>query len=97
MEPAGVSGTVTISDQRSHIKIESLRSKNSIEIHGAQIEVCGKFTVDRSTVSRWGNRFRDGYVNTDNDARLGMPRTSTDERSVKLVADAFEDYRRATC
>ena len=33
----------------------------------------------------------------DNDPRLGRPITSTDERSVKLVADALEEDRRATC
>ena len=32
MEPAGVSGIVTISDQRSYIKIETLRDKNPPEI-----------------------------------------------------------------
>ena len=35
MEPAVVSGTVTISYQRSYIKIETLRGKNPTEIHGA--------------------------------------------------------------
>ena len=29
--------------------------------------------------------------------RLGKPRTSTDERSVKLVADALEEDRRESC
>ena len=86
MEPADASGTVTISDQRSysHIKIETLSGKNSTEIHGALSEVCGEFTVDRSTVFRWGNRFRGGCVRKDNDQRLGRPGTSTDERSVNL-------------
>ena len=35
-------------------------------------------------------------MSIDNDPRPGRPRTSTDERSVKLVADALEDHR-ATC
>ena len=59
-------------------------------------EVCGEFTVDHSTVSRRTNRFRGGCESIDNDPRPGRPRTSTDEKSVKLVADALED-RRATC
>ena len=29
--------------------------------------------------------------------RPGRPRTSTDERSVKLVTDAFEEDHHATC
>ena len=32
-----------------------------------------------------------------NDPRPGRPRTSTDERSVKLVADALEEDCHATC
>ena len=43
--------------QESHcIKIETLRTKNPTEIHGASSEICGDFTVDRTTVSRWANR-----------------------------------------
>ena len=52
--------------------------------------------MDRSTVSCWANRFRGGCVSTDNDPRPRRPRTSTDERSVKLVADALQEDRRAT-
>ena len=59
-------------------------------------EVYGEFTVDRSTVSLWANRFRGYCVSTDNDPRQGRPRTPTDERSLKHVADALEDHR-ATC
>ena len=97
MEPAGVLGTVTISDQRSYIKIETLRSKISTEIHGALSEVCDEFTMDHNTISHWANRFRGGCVNIHNDPRQGMPRTSTDERSVTLVVDVLEEDRRATC
>ena len=52
--------------------------------------------MDRSTVSRLAN-FRGGYVSIDNDPRPGKPRTSTDERSVNLGADAFEEDPLATC
>ena len=95
MESAGVSGTATISDQRSYVKIETLCGKNPTEIHGALSEVCGEFTVDRSTVSHWANHFRGGCVSIDNDPGPGRLRTSTDERSVKLVADALEEGHRA--
>ena len=60
-------------------------------------EVFGEFTEDRSTFSRWTNRFRDGCVSIDNDPRPGRLRTSTGKRNVKLVADALEEDRRATC
>ena len=64
---------------------------------GALREVCGELTVDHSTVSHWANRFRGGCVSIDNNARPGRPRTSTDQRSVKLLADALEEDRRETC
>ena len=54
------------------------------------IEICGEFTVDRSTASRWANCFRGGCVSLEYDTTPGRPRTSRDERSVMLVADAFE-------
>ena len=60
-------------------------------------EVCDEFTVEHSTVSRWANHFHGGYVSIDNDQRSGRQRTSTDERSVKLVADALEEDCHATC
>jgi hypothetical protein len=49
--------------------------------------VCGEQTVDRSTVSRWATRFCKRRVTINDDQRPGRPKTSTDERSMKLVAD----------
>ena len=97
MGHTGVSGSVTISDQRSYIKSEILRGKNPTEIHSASSEVCGESTVDRSTVSRWANRFRGGCVSIHSDTRPRSSGTSTDERSVKLVADALEEDHHAAC
>jgi hypothetical protein len=45
MEPARVSGIVTVEDQRSYIKIETLRGKNPTEIHSALREVCGDYQI----------------------------------------------------
>ena len=53
--------------------------------------------MDRSTVSRWTNRLRGGCVTIDNYPRPGRPGTSTDERSLKIVAYALEKDRHATC
>ena len=36
-------------------------------------------------------------MSIDNDPRPARPRTSEDERSVKLLADALEEDRSATC
>jgi hypothetical protein len=59
--------------------------------------VCGEETVDSSTVSRWATRFREGRVTINDDPRPGTSKTSTDERSMKLVVDFLEQDRRATC
>jgi transposase len=87
MASAGASGTVTVAHLRSYIKIDTLRGKNCTEIHIALHEVCGEQTVNHSTVSRWAIRFREGRVTINDDPRPGRPKTSTDEGSVKLVAD----------
>jgi predicted RNA-binding Zn-ribbon protein involved in translation (DUF1610 family) len=58
--------------------------------------VCGEQTVDHSTVSRWPTRFREGRVTINDDPRPGRPKTSTDERSVKLVAEFLAEDRRET-
>jgi transposase len=84
---------VKAEDQRSYIKIETLCGKNPTEIHSALCEVYGEQTVDRSTVSLWASRFREGRVIINDDPRLGRPKTSTDERSVKLVADFLAQDR----
>ena len=68
-----MSRTVAISDQRSYIKTETLRGKNPTEIHGPLSEVSCEFTVIRSMVSRWANRFRGGCVSIDDDPRPGKP------------------------
>ena len=46
--------------------------------------------MDHSTVSCWANRFRGGCVSIDNGPRPERPRTSTNERSVKFMADALD-------
>jgi hypothetical protein len=60
-------------------------------------EVCGEQTVGRGTVSRWATRFREGRVTINNDPKPGGPKTSVDERSVRLVAEFLAEDRRATC
>jgi len=93
MVSAGASGTVTVEDQISYIKIETLCGKNPTEIYSALCEVCGEQTVDRTTISNWATRFREGLITINDDQRAGRPKTSTDERSVKLVADFLAQGR----
>ncbi|PSN55801.1 hypothetical protein C0J52_02506, partial [Blattella germanica] len=74
-----------------------LRGKNPREVHCVLSEVCGELAVGHSTDSHWFHQFQGGHRNTDDDPNHGRPRTSTDKRSVKLVADALEKDCRVTC
>jgi len=85
MAAVRVSGTVTNDDQRAYIKIEILRGKTPVEIHSSLMEVCGVKTGDRSTISRWAQRFHEGRLSTENDPKSGRPRTSTDDQIVERV------------
>ena len=67
MAAVPVSGTVTNGDQRAYIKTETLRGKTPTEIHSSLIEVCGVETVDRSTISHWAQRFREGRLSIESD------------------------------
>ena len=68
-----------------------------MEIHSSLLEVCGVETVDRSTISRWSQRFREGRLSIENDPKSGQPRTSTDDQSVECVHQILEEDRRMTC
>jgi hypothetical protein len=97
MASAGDSGTVKVDDRRSYIKIKTLRDKKPTEIHIALRKVCDEQTVDRSRLSRSATRFREGSVTIYDNLRTGRPKTLTDERIVKLMADFLTEDRRATC
>jgi|SRR5215510_11429227 len=94
---AGASDTVTVEDQRSYIQTETLRGKTPTEIPSALCEVCGKQTVDCSTVSHWATCFSERRITINDDPRSGRPKTLTDEQSVKLEADFLAEDHRATC
>ena len=78
MASAGALGTIMVEVQRLYIKTETLRGKNPTEIHSALREVCGEQTVERSTVSHWATRFREGSVTINDDQKPGRPKKSTD-------------------
>ena len=67
------------------------------KIHSALCEVCGEQTVDRTTISHWAACFLEGRVTINEDLRPRRPKTSTDERNAKLVADFLAQDHRATC
>jgi len=70
---------ISRSDQRSYIKIETLRGKNPTEIHNALHKVCGDSVVDFSTVSRSASRFREGKRSIQDDPRSGRSVTTTED------------------
>ncbi|VVC38277.1 Double-stranded RNA-binding domain [Cinara cedri] len=83
--------------QRAYIKIETIRGKTVPEIHAALNEVCGTDTVDRSTVQRWHQRFRDGRISIDNNPRSGRPSTVTqDNTNAAIFATLLDEDRRIT-
>jgi histone-lysine N-methyltransferase SETMAR len=85
---------ISRSDQRSRIEIVNLRGKNPTEIHNALYEVCGDSVVNRSTMSPWASRFREGRVSIQDDPRSGRPVTTTDDASVVIVRTLLEEDRR---
>jgi len=97
MAAVRVSGTVTNGDQRAYIKIEILRGETPAEIHNSLMEVCCVENVDRSTISRWAQCFREGRLSIENDPKSGRPRTSTDDQSAERVLQILEEDRRMTC
>jgi transposase len=88
---------ISRSDQRSYIIIETLQGKNSTEIHNALREVCKDSVVDRSTVSRWESRFREGRVSIQDDPRSGRPVTAMDDTSVVIVSTLLEEDQCKSC
>ena len=92
---------MTTPNQRSYIKIETLRGKNPTEILGVLSEVCGELIVDIVRFLDGLIVFRRCCVSINNDPRPGRQKISTDERRVQLVADSLvvatcEELSRAT-
>ncbi|VVC45370.1 Hypothetical protein CINCED_3A020214 [Cinara cedri] len=91
------SAHISVFEQRAYIKIETIRGKTVPEIHAALNEVCGTDTVDRSTVQRWHQRFRDGRISIDNSPRSGRPSTVTqDNTNAAILATLLDEDRRIT-
>jgi histone-lysine N-methyltransferase SETMAR len=84
-------------EEETDWKIETLRGKNPTEIHDAIHEVCGDSVLDRSTMSRWASRFREGRVSIQEDPRSGRPVTATDDTPVVIVSTLLEEDRRKSC
>jgi len=83
------------SDQRSCVKIETLRRKNPAKIQNALHEVSGDSVVDSSTVSWWASRFCEGRVSIQDDPRCWRPVTAMHDTSVVIVSTLSEDQRKS--
>jgi hypothetical protein len=88
---------ISRSDQRSYIKIESLRGKNPTEIHNALHEVSRYSVVDCTTLSGWASLFHEGRVSIQDNPRSGRPETATDDTSVVIVSTLLEEDRCKSC
>jgi hypothetical protein len=93
---AGTLGAVTVDDQRSHIKIETLRGKTLTETHIGLLEVSGE-QMDHGKIPHWATCFHEGRVTINDNPIPGRVKTSTDESSVKLVADFLAENCSAMC
>ena len=60
-------------------------------------EVSGDNVVDRSKVSRWSARFREGRLSTEDNPRSERPSTATDYTSEGIVNDILREDRRKIC
>lgn len=72
------SARVTNLDQRSYVKIETVRGRTPSEIFNLLREVRGDDTMDRSTISRRATKFKSGVEDVTDAPRAGRPRTSTE-------------------
>ncbi|GFT14980.1 uncharacterized protein NPIL_332181 [Nephila pilipes] len=70
-------------------------TKNLTEIHIVLRDVCGQLTVDCSTISRWTHGFDESRASINDDVGSGRPKSSTDDLSVKSVADFPKSDRHA--
>jgi len=83
---------ISVLEQRAYIKIQTIHGKTVPEIHAELNEVCGTDTVDRSTVQRWHQRFRDGRISIDNNPRSGRPSTVTqDNTNAAILATLLDE------
>ena len=71
--------------------------ENSNGVPQFAMEVCSVEAVDRSTISRWAERFREARLSIENDPKSGRPRMSTDDQSVERVLQILEEDRKMTC
>jgi len=88
---------ISCSDQRSYTKIETLRGNNLTEIDNALHEVCWDSAVDRSTVSRWASRFREGRVSIQDNPSSEPTSNATDDSPAVIFSTLLEEDRRKSC
>jgi histone-lysine N-methyltransferase SETMAR len=72
-----------------------LRGKPPNEIHNDLHDVCGDSAVDRSTVSRWASRYREGRERVQDNPSSGRPETATDDTSVVIVSTVGRRSRKS--
>lgn len=94
IDEASLPDQVTRQDQLSYLKIETLRGKTPTEIYSQLKEVCGSTAVDRNTIFRWSQRFRENFQNILDVSRTERPRITTENMSADIIATILDEDRR---
>ena len=74
-----------------------MRNKQQLEINAALVEACKEEAVNRSTVTRWFQRFRDGDMSIEDKERRGRSVSVTDQEHAERVQEFLKEDRRKTC
>ena len=86
MASAGTQGTLTVEDQSSYIKIETLHGKDLTEIRSSLLEVCGEQTMERRTVSHQATCFCHCHVSINEGQEVQKPRKQVGQQRIIMTA-----------
>jgi transposase len=85
--------------QRAVTEFLSAENVTPAEIHRHLQAVCGENIVNRTTVNRWGIKFREcepGRANIVDQPRSGRPVSVTDDKHQKQIDELIKHDRRIT-
>ena len=74
--------TFTAVEQRAYIKIEYYRDTKRVKILNTLKSVCGKDALPKTTVYRWTDELKRGYVGFENKHSPGRPVEATAQEKI---------------
>jgi len=72
------------------------QQKKQADIYRELLQIFGEDAPSKQTVSKWVQRFEDGWETVDDAPRPGAPRSSTSSDNIQRVQHALDDDRGAT-